>query len=217
MQKQETLKIYTEDKAYIGHIKREDYHKVRKVDVNGKSVSPWVECVTCFVLDRKDKSVAIQKRAKTEINPGELDLVSGFVKEGEISRTAMIGELQEEMKMSGFSRMDLARELIYCGNVKLDFSKNNNPNNRNNLKCFTSIYAIEVESKKQVCANENSVDKIGWADYEEVKKAIRASIFRFPYTQENSETFEKIFKNVDKVMEGKNLGMSLSEYEREWR
>lgn len=216
MQIQETLRVYTEDKQLIGKMLKEEYHNIEKVKYKGKEVEPWVECVTCFIICKNDKTIAIQKRAETELDPGELDIVSGHVRDGEINRTAMMREMKEEMGMKDFSRMDLARDLIYCGSVKMDFSKSNKHNKNKNLRCFATVYAFVVDDKSRVFVNEDAVAQMAWANYYDVKKAIRASMFRFPYTDENSEVYEKIFKNIDQIVEGKEFCMSASEYEQEW-
>lgn len=215
MQIQEALRLYTEDKQPLGRINEKQYCNIEKINFRGKEVFPWVERVSCFVICRKDKSVAIQRKGKKESIFKELSLCSGYVRDGEINRMAMVRKLYDEMGFNNFSIRDLVDTLEFCGKVKMDFTKSNSEQN-SNLRAFTSFYAIVVDEKSKIFTRGDSNIQIAWANYREVKKAIRASMFECAYTKENSKSFEKTFENIDKIVEGKDFNMSLNEYEREW-
>ncbi len=199
---EEKLVIYTEDKKKLGIMKKNNYKKLtgKLVARDGKEIEPWVECVTCFIIDKKSKKVAIQLRGLNEIDPGELDLCSGHVRAGEVPRVAMVRELKEEMSFTGKTEEQLGEELIYCGKVKMDFAKKQK---RNNLRCFATVYAILVEDKNIVKPSDPAVLKVAWTDFERLKEDIRNSNYRFPFTDETAQDYDRIFSNVEKVLQGK--------------
>lgn len=215
MQIQEALRLYTEDKQPLGKINEKYYNNIQKLNSKDGEILPWVENVTCFIINKQDKTVVIQKKYKTESDSKEFTLCSGYVRDGEINRMAMIRKLHDEMGMYAFSRRDLADALRFCGKVKMDFTKGNNKQKKN-VRCFTTFYVIDIDDQNKVFVNKDSDFQIAWANYYEVKRAIRASMFGFIYTRENSESFEKVFKNIDKIIEGKDYNISAEEYEREW-
>ena len=201
---EEKLIIYTEDKRKLGIMKKNNYKKLtgKLVFKSGEEVEPWVECVTCFVIDKKSKKVAVQLRGLNEIDPGELDLCSGHVRAGELTRMAMVRELKEEMSLESMSQKQIADELIFCGKVKMDFTKGKK-NKGKNLRCFATAYALEVDDKDIVKPNDEAVLKIAWTDFEKMKNDIRNSNYRFPFTNETAKDYEMIFSNVDKVLQGR--------------
>lgn len=212
----EKIIVYTRDKEPICAISRKYYEKIDKLRFKGKFFEPWVECVTCFIINPKDNTVAIQLRSSDETDANEYNLCSGYVRKEEINIISMMRELQEEMAMDGYANSELADKLLFCGKVKMDFSKI--PNNKSkNLRCFASVYSILVDDIKCVRPNEASVSKVRWMEYETLKNAIRTSMFRFPYTKENEEQYEKVFKNIDKIIYDKKFVMSEQEYLENWK
>lgn len=201
---EEELIVYTKDRKVIGRVKKANYSRLKgkKLCIDGKEVEPWVDCVTCFIIDKKTNDVAVQLRGLDEIDPGELDLCSGHVRAGEVPRLTMARELQEEMKMEGYTKEALSENLKFCGKVNMDFTQGENKKGKS-LRCFASCYALMVEDKECVKANEAAVMRVGWMNFEKIKNQMRNSGFRFPYTEENSENYERIFDNVSKVIEGK--------------
>ena len=203
-EEEEELVIYTEDKRKLGIMKKNNYKRLtgKLVDGNGKEIEPWVECVTCFVIDKKSKEVAVELRGLSEIDPGELDLCSGHVRAGEIPKIAMIRELKEEMGLENMSNESIANELILCGKVKMDFTKAKK-NSSKNLRCFATAYAIQIDDRNIVKPNDPAVLKIAWSDFERMKDDIRNSRYRFPFTAETAKDYENIFDNVDRVLQGR--------------
>lgn len=210
MQTQNNLRLYTEDKKPLGKVRESQIDKIATWKMKDKEILPWLEYVTCFIICKQDKTVAIQKNWDSI----GITLCSGYVKDGEINRIAMIRKLHDELGMYEFSDKELADNLLFCGKVKMDFTDNNVT--KGNLRYFTTVYAIDIDDKSQVKPNENSVIRIAWADYDEIKRAIRASMLGFVYNEENSEVFEKIFNNIDKIVAGKKLNISAEDYERDW-
>lgn len=209
----EKLIVYNENKQPIAFISKERLHDLAKIKLK-EGINPWIECVICFVVDPKDKKVAVQVRKDYEKGLGKLDICSGMVKDGEINKTAMMRGLQEEMQMNGYQNIQIANKLAFLGNLKSQFSKKEN-SEESNLHCFTSVYAFLVDDKKRINPNEESIQKIKWVNLEDVKNAIRTSMFRFAYTEDNKEVFEKIFENLDSVIENKK-SMGHEEYLRDW-
>ncbi len=214
LKEKEQIIIYTEEKEPIGIISKDLYPRINTLSFKGREVHPWIECVTCFIVDPKDGKIAVELRGKDEIDAGMLDIVSGHVRYGEISRTTMAREMQEEVGMNGYTRPKILDKLIFLGKVKADFAKYSD--NKINLRCFSTAYAFLIDDKEKIMANESAVAKLAWVDKEAVKNAIRTSMFRFPYTEENRDTFEKIFENLDKAIIGKNF-IGVEEYLREWK
>lgn len=209
----EKLIVYNENKQPIAFISKERLHDLAKIKLK-EGITPWIECVICFVVDPKDKKVAVQVKKDYEKGLGKLDICSGMVKDGEINKTAMMRGLQEEMQMNGYQNIQIANKLAFLGNLKSQFSKKEN-SEESNLHCFTSVYAFLVDDKKRINPNEESIQKIKWVNLEDVKNAIRTSMFRFAYTEDNKEVFEKIFENLDSVIENKK-SMGHEEYLRDW-
>lgn len=201
-QKPEELIIYTEDKKALGTLSKGTYDKIKEITIGGNKIVPWVECVTCFIIDKKTKEVAIQLRGMDEIDPGEFDLCSGHVSAGEINKIAMIREIKEEMLMEGYDNDRLARDFVFCGKVKMDFSKAKSRKGKK-IRCFTTAYAIVIDDKDVVSPNQKAVLKVGWMNFDRLKDEIRNSNFRFPYTVENCNQYERVFENVEKVIRRK--------------
>lgn len=209
----EKIVIYTEEKEPIGIIGKGLYGKMNTLSFKGREVHPWIECVTCFIIDPLDEKIAVELRGKDEIDAGMLDTVSGHVRYGEISRTTMAREMCEEVGMLGYTNSEIIEKLNFIGRVKVDFSKEDK---KMNMRCFAKVYAFLIDSKESLKANESAVAKLAWVDKEDVKSAIRASMFRFPYTEENKDIYEKIFENLDKAIIGKNF-IGVEEYLRDWK
>lgn len=209
----EKLIVYNENKQPIAFISKERLHDLTKIKLK-EGITPWIECVICFVVDPKDKKIAVQVRKDYEKGLGKLDTCSGIVKDGEINKTAMMRGLREEMQMNGYQNIQIANKLAFLGNLKSQFSKKEN-SDESNLHCFTSVYAFLVDDKKNINPNEESIKKIKWVNLEDVKNAIRTSMFRFAYTEDNKEVFEKIFENLDSIIENKK-SMGHEEYLRDW-
>lgn len=211
----EEILMFTEYRDPIGVMSISDYNKLNTVEFKGMRVHPWIDCVTCFIIDPKDKKVAVQLRGQTEIDPGEFDLCSGHVRNNELKNMAMSREMIEEDTMEGCSKIDILKKLICVGKIKMDFSTLSD-NRKNNLRTFVSVYAYKVKDKSIVKPNELSVQKISWVDLEDLKNAIRTSMFRFPYTEDTKEVYEKIFQNIDRMLENK-LFIGIQEYEEFWK
>ena len=58
----------------------------------GEITSDYVKCCSCFVVNGKNQ-VLIEKRGKTVLDAGKLDLCSGHVQSGEVPIQGMIREL----------------------------------------------------------------------------------------------------------------------------
>ena len=209
----ERLIVYNENKEPIAFISKERLHDLDKIKLK-EGVSPWIECVICFVVDPKDKKVAVQFRRDYENGLGKLDICSGIAKDGEINKTAMMRGLREEMQMKNYENLQIADKLAFLGNLKSKFSDNED-SKESNLHCFTAVYAFLVDDKKSINPNEESIQKIKWINLEDVKNAIRTSMFRFAYTEDNKALFEKIFENLDSLIENRKH-MGEEEYLRDW-
>ncbi len=209
----EKIILYTEEKEPIGIISKGLYGRINTLSYNGRKVHPWIECVTCFIVDPSDGKIAVELRGKDEIDAGMLDTVSGHVRYGEISKTTMAREMHEEVGMFGYTNSEIVDKLNFLGRVKVDFSKKHE---KMNLRCFATVYAFLVDSKESIMANESAVANLAWVDKEDVKNAIRASMFRFPYTEENKDIYERIFENLDKAIIGEHA-ISVEEYLRDWK
>ena len=217
----EKIAIYTKDKEKLRDISKIDYERhaskgfiCEKEDsrYNGKFIKPWIECVTCFVINKSNNKVLVEKRATGEINPEELDLVSGHVKSWELNRIAMIRELKEEISMNGYDSVQIADKLCFLGKIDMDFEKHLEDDKKANLRCFATVYGLLVDDDYGIEAKDSAVEEIYWYDYDEVKQAIRQSKFRFPYVSENKEQYENTFQNLDTLIEKGNFYISIEGY-----
>lgn len=203
MNEDEQVVVYTEDGKPITTISKKDYGRFTGSKKELEKMIPWVECVTCFVIDKNDSQVAVELRGINEIDPGEMDLCSGHVRAGEAPKATIARELKEEMALTGFTSEQLENMVVDCGRVKMDFTKGKNSKGKN-LRCFATVYALVLDGKSSVKPNESAVIKIGWKGLEKVKDMIRKSGFRFPYTPENAEKYEEIFSRVSEVLKEKS-------------
>lgn len=196
----ERVLVYTEEGELIGTVDKKNYERLpNKIKFKGKDVEPWLKCVTCFLIDKNDKKVAVESRGLDEIDPGELDLCSGHISEGESPIQTMVREAQEEMTMKGYTPIEIEKNLIFCGNVKMDFTKGK-INKGKNLRCDASVYAILLDGKDCIETNTSAVARIAWMDFEKVKQKIRNAEFRFPYTEQTAESYEQAFGRIDRVL-----------------
>lgn len=200
----EQLIMYTEEMEPIGLINRQFYKKINTVHFNNREVRPWLEGITCFVIDTSDGKIAVERRGKNETNPGMLDAISGHVRPGEITRVTAAREMREEATMQGYNKIEIAENLVFLGKLKADFEKAEKTKD-SNMRYFLTFYAFLVDNKEGIKSNEEAVENLKWIDKEDVKNAIRTSMFRFPYTDETKEDFEKIFENLDKAIRGEKI------------
>lgn len=219
----EKIAIYTKDKeklldiskiAYERHASQGFMCRKKGSRYNGRFIKPWIECVTCFVINKSNNKVLVEKRATSEINPEELDLVSGHVKSWELNRIAMIRELEEEISMNGYDRTHIADKLCFLGKIDMDFEKHLEDYKKANLRCFATVYGLLVDDDYGIEAKDSAVEEIYWYDYDEVKQGIRNSKFRFPYVSENKEQYENTFRNLDTLIEKGDVYISIEDYKK---
>lgn len=151
----------------------------------GTYTEDYLKCVSCFVVNDKNQ-VLIEKRGKTVLDAGKLDLCSGHVQSKETATQGMIRELQEEL---GINENE-ARNVKNIGNILVDFSKVGG-----NFKCITDLYVLK---RKENILNlqDEEVKGIEYYDLDEALELIRKNKTRIPY----DERFEKIFENLKKEL-----------------
>lgn len=139
--------------------------------------------VTCFVLNQEGK-VLIEKRANKGINPGELDLCSGHVNDGETPTQAVIRELGEELGIKleeaigvkKISKDNLKLEIESCGKT---------------INFLGTIYCLK-RSSSDVIIQEEEIDKIAWFPLEDAFELIKNGKTRFPANYDYEPIFQKV-------------------------
>ena len=164
--------------------------------IKGKKTTDYVKCCSCFVVNSKNQ-VLIEKRRKTVLDAGKLDLCSGHIRSNETSTQGMIRELIEELGIT----QEEAMELKKIGNLKVDFNKVGG-----NFKCITDMFMLKRTSDTLKLQDEE-VKGIEYYDLEEALNLIRENKTRIPYSQE----FEGIFNNLKQELNLKPKNKNIME------
>ena len=188
----EMLNTYTKDGIKIGKVDKKEYYKNRDT-----KTQPWIKCVTCFVIDDANKKILFEKRGKTQIDAGKLDLCSGHVSGDELPIQTMVRELQEELGITE----DDSRNLKYLGKVDMDYYLlSNKGENFPNLKCLGTVYALKMHDISKIKIDNYEVVREGWLDYEDAIGFVKNNMTRFAYTEETAEKFDEVFSTLKEYM-----------------
>lgn len=169
----ELLDTFDKDGNKTGTIKKGEY------------TDDFVKCCSCFVINSKNQ-VLIEKRGKTVLDAGKLDLCSGHVQSGEVSIQGMIRELQEEL---GIEESE-ARNIKNIGKLYIDFNKVGG-----NFKCITDVFMLK-RNEENLKLQDEEVKGIEYYDLEEAINLIREGKIRLPY----DESFEKVFEKLEEEL-----------------
>ena len=185
----EMIDIFTEQGAKIGTMSKREYYSI-------EGEVPWIKCCTCFVVDEEENKILFEKRGKRFLDPGKLDLCSGHIRSGEVPIQGMVRELGEELGISE----NIARNIHYLGNIKMDYTNLQDETNRKNLKCFVSCYGLKIKDKNQV--NIDGIEAIsrGWLNFEDSIGFISNSMTRLPYDENLKESYRPIFEAQKRFM-----------------
>lgn len=185
-------KVYTNEKgrpvydtSIVSPEKRKTYQHIRTV--------------SCFVMD-EDGNVLVERRGKSETEPGELDLVSGHIDNNETPTQAMIREYVEELHNGSEEEQKRARNeaiqnLKKLSELDLTFI---NPEGKQD-KYFIQFYVLQTKLKTETIKLEE-VEKIEKIPLEKVFEWIRQGKINLQY----DKRFEKIFQEVREYAQGKN-------------
>lgn len=159
----------------------------------------YLGTVTCFVID-KNNNVLVERRGKTETEPGELDLVSGHIDSNETPTQAMIREYVEEVHDGSEEEREKARNEA-SQNLKklLELDLTFLDDEGKTDKYFIQFYALRT-NLKTVTIKKDEVEKIEWLPLEEVFELIRQGKINLQYDKRH----EKIFQQVREYSQGKN-------------
>lgn len=149
--------------------------------IKGEKTNDYVMCCSCFVINNKNQ-VLIEKRGKTVLDAGKLDLCSGHIRSNETPTQGMIRELIEELGISQEEAIGVKK----IGNLKVDFNKVGG-----NFKCITDMFMLK-RTKDILKLQDEEVKEIEYYELEEALNLIREGKTRLPY----DETYEKIFKKL---------------------
>lgn len=185
----EMIDIFTEQGAKIGTMSKREYYSI-------EGEVPWIKCCTCFVVDEEENKILFEKRGKRFLDPGKLDLCSGHIRSGEVPIQGMVRELGEELGISE----NIARNIHYLGNIKMDYTNLQDETNRKNLKCFVSCYGLKIKDKNQV--NIDGIEAIskGWLNFEDSIGFISNSMTRLLYDENIKESYRPIFEALKRFM-----------------
>lgn len=188
----EIINTYTKDGIKIGEIEKNKYYENTNSDKQ-----PWIECVTCFVIDRANKKVLFEKRGKNQIDAGKIDLCSGHIRSNELPIQCMVRELNEELSISE----NESRNLRYLGSVGLDYSLAEDKGKKYpNLKCLTTVYALKIQDISKIKIDSEEVEKIRWVDFDDAISFIKCNMALFACGEHSKREFEKIFNQLRAYM-----------------
>lgn len=158
----------------------------------------YISTVSCFVIDEEGR-VLVEKRGKSESEPGKYDLVSGHVDNNETPTQTVIREYVEELHNGSDEEREKAKnEAIQ--NVKklieLDLTFINDKGKTE--KYFIQFYALRTKLKTQTLSKDE-VESIERIPLEEVFGLIRQGKINFQY----DKRFEKLFQQVREYFQGK--------------
>ncbi len=182
--------------------KKRNFYKIYGKSKNGNKVyrgskvsrkrneDDYLAAVSCFVID-ENNNVLIEKRAATELEPGELDLVSGHIEENETATQAMIREYVEELHNGSEEEQEKARNeagqnLKKLTELDLTFLDKGKP-----VKYFVQFYFLKT-NLHNITKQKEEVEEIRRIPLEEVFELIRQGKTRIPY----DKRFEEIFKQI---------------------
>lgn len=151
----------------------------------------YLGTVTCFVID-ENNNVLVERRGKTETEPGELDLVSGHVDNNETPTQAMIREYVEEVHDGSEEEREKARneaiknlkKLIELDLIFLDEEEKTE-------KYFIQFYALRT-NLKTVTIKKDEVERIDWIPLEEVFELIRQGKINLQYDKRHEKLFQQV-------------------------
>lgn len=152
----------------------------------GEKTSDYVKCCSCFVVNGKNQ-VLIEKRGKTVLDAGKLDLCSGHVQSGEVPTQGMIREIMEELGI----KEDEARNIRNIGRILIDFNKVGG-----NFKCITDMFVLKRKNE-DLALQDEEVKGIEYYDFEEALNLIRENKTRLPYSVEFEEIFDKLKQELN--------------------
>ncbi len=190
----EMIDVFTEQGEKIGTISKRDYYSW-----SGENL-PWINCVTCFVIDDENKKILFEKRGKRFLDPGKLDLCSGHVRSGEIPMQSMIRELKEELSID---QQD-SSNLHYLGKMKVDYTTLQDETNRKALKCFVTVYALRMRDINKIKIDNVEAISMGFLDFEDAVGFIQNSMTRMPYEEELENQYSPIFQRLQEYMFSRN-------------
>lgn len=192
----EFIDIFTKQGEKLGKLSRKEYYSLQC----DESKIPWIKCCSCFVIDKNSNKILWEKRGKNFLDSGKLDLCSGHVRSGEAPFQGMIRELKEEVSI----QENDARNLHYLGEIKVDYTNLEDETNRKRLKCFVSMYGLEIPDISQIKIDHQEVINKGWLNYEDTKCFIENSMTRMPYEEDLRSQYDVIFQKLHEYMFEKN-------------
>lgn len=177
-------RVYDKDGNYLYVIDKKDESKLLDVYLKG---------VTCFVINQKGE-ILIEKRGKTELTPGKLDLVSGHVDNFEIGRQSMVRELQEEVGIEE----NIAVNIKKIKEMPITFESSGKLRN-----FIIEFYCLLVPDGIQLKKQSNEVDSVAWVPMDLAFEMIRSGKTKFP-KQSGLVNYEAIFGKVKSAYLNRN-------------
>ena len=172
-------------------------HYYRVYDKNGKYLYDidrknelqltveYLKGVTCFVVNQKGE-ILIEKRAKTKLTPGKLDLVSGHVDNMEIGRQSVIRELNEEVGIDE----NISASVQKMDEMPISFESSGKFRN-----FIIEFYYLLIPERVEATAQHDEVAELKWVPMESAFEMIRSGKTKFP-KQSQVVNYEKIFEKV---------------------
>ncbi len=182
----EMIDIFTKQGEKIGTISKEDYYSW-----SGENL-PWINCITCFVINDENKKILFEKRGKSFLDPGKLDLCSGHVRSGEIPMQGMVRELEEELSID---QQD-SQNLHFLGKMDVDYTTLQDEANRKALRCFVTVYALRMRDIKKIKIDNIEAINMGFLDFEDAIGFIQNGMTRMPYEEGLEKQYSQIFQRL---------------------
>ncbi len=155
----------------------------------GEHTNDFVKCCSCFVVNSKNQ-VLIEKRGKTVLDAGKLDLCSGHIQSNETPFEGMIRELNEELGI----KKEESKNIKELGKVKLDFNKSGGE-----FKCITYVYMLKRD-KDLLELQDEEVKSIQYHNLNEIISMIKQGKTRLVYDDDNSKDFDLIFQKLNQEL-----------------
>lgn len=150
-----------------------------------KTQTNFVKVISLFLLTQDGKLVLEERNKNTELNPGDIDLISGHRDNQEKGKKTVYRETKEEV---GIKKKKMAKPKKVKVNVPLKFSERN---------FFVNFYVTMLKNKvKKFNLQESEVEDVMLVPMQEGFDLIRKNMTRFQYTG-NEAIFEEIFKKVE--------------------
>lgn len=148
-----------------------------------------VKCCTCIIVNNATGKILLEKRnSNRKLDPGAIDFCSGHVEDKEIFYIAMRRELEEELGIDRYEKI----EMYDVNTIELDYSKDK----KMQVKVYCMFTDLEEED---FVLQQEEVEKVSYQEPKVVYNLVKNKKTRFP----NDERILEILRNVNEMIKNR--------------